>query len=287
MKFTFATLATAAIVSAAPIQVAVLDSTGNNIGYLSTMFGANFGEGFLDSTASTYDISDTNILTFTPANGNQYALQYLGLAGTPANLMVFSNRYSNPVPLNISDDAKIVNYNWWACKSINTPGGISDSYPEIVGVNATSSTAPFPNCQKVDLVLTRVPAGLKANSTSSVSASASSPQTTLISSTQASSPTTTATNTFTRNSNSAIGTYITWISKATVITVTSCGASSCSPVQMSVTEDQMVTCDACLLPKQYTLLNNFSGTTVISRGDAGRTFAGAFGAFAMAALLLI
>ncbi|WPK27421.1 hypothetical protein PUMCH_004808 [Australozyma saopauloensis] len=287
MKFTLATLAAAAIASAAPIQVAVLDSTGTNIGYLKTMFGANFGEAFLDSDASTYELSDTKILTFTPANGNQYALQYLGLAGSSANLVVFSNRYSNPVALNISDDAKIMNYNWWACKSINTPGGLSDSYPEIVGVNSTTTTAPFPNCQKVDLVLTRVPAELKANGSGSVSASASSPQTTLVSSTQASSPTTTATNTFTRISNSAIGTYITWISKATVITVTSCGTSSCSPVKMSVTEDQMVTCDACVLPLQYFLLNNFSGTTVISRGDAGRTFAGAFGAFAMAALLLV
>lgn len=157
MKFTLATLATIAIASAAPIQVtgpvqvAVLDPIGNNIGYLSTKFGANFGEGFVDSTPSTYDISDTNILTFTPENGNQYALQYLGDAGTTANLMTFANRYSNPVPLDIGDNAKIVNYNWWACKNINTPGAISDTYPEVVGTN--DDAAPFSTCEKVQLAL--------------------------------------------------------------------------------------------------------------------------------------
>ncbi|WPK27720.1 hypothetical protein PUMCH_005117 [Australozyma saopauloensis] len=326
MKFTLATLATAAIVSASPIRVSVLNSNGKNIGFLNTKFGASSGQGFVDSTASTYELSDTNVLSVTSENGNQYALQYLGVADAPVYLMSFSNRNSNPVPLEIGGDAKIVNYNWWACKYTWSPDGISDELNQIVGVNATSWAKPFPNCRKVDLVLSKVPAVAKREINSS--GAASSVPTTL--STQPSPTSNAVVNTWTTDGR-VIGQQAVWCQKSSVVTFTSCSSNDCAIVKTTGSAGQMVSCTACLLPKPSNIINfSFPGfmsddetttttrtgvasatraasatatatattsatstssasstSTSVSRGEAGRNMAGAFGAFAMAALLLV
>lgn len=174
MKYSFVatTLATAAVVAADPISLAV-SANGQSLGYLySKHEGAGFNYFFITNSggAQSFDYNtSTKQITWPFASYT---------ADTGAMGPYFATGPSvTPLAISIDGSKNINNFNFWSCS--NTGDSYNYSINEkIIAINAAgNNTAPFPSCSPVTI---SVVAAVSSSSSSSTSSAANNTTTTTI-----------------------------------------------------------------------------------------------------------
>lgn len=230
MKYTFAAsaLAFSAVVAADTVVLEVRQN-GNAVGQLSDKHeGAGINYFFNSQSGGRSYQFDPSTKKLTVPMG-----QYDGNFGAMGKFAAIGPAVT-PVALTLDGD-KITNYNFFLCNDVNDPYNYSKTQ-QILAVNdAGNSTAPFPNCQAVQLYK-------KAASSSSSSSASSAPIT--------------STSTTTTGSviwaNTTITSYTTYCPESTVITITSCKDNACTAQPITVTTATTITCTACVVPPLLT-----------------------------------
>lgn len=230
MKFTFVTLATAALV-AADIQIQVLTSdTGLQLGFVNAKTGPGASNAFayVDS-AATLLLYANNLAYYVPSASVGPFPMVSVLVSTKGFLIVAFARTAT-TPLNFqpltTTTSYIANAQYWACTNFAELGGLSSSFPLIVST-AFSASAPASTCRKVNLVVNN------NQLSSSSSSSTAKPVTTTW-------------------SNGTVTSYTTYCPLPTVITITSCD-TVCYPTAVTVSTATTITCNNCLAPTTKTV----------------------------------
>lgn len=239
MKFTLATLATAVVVAAVPIQIAVYDSLGVQTGSVIVQNSGLKAYAYVGSPAATLDLRPDNSIYYTQGSGAPMALSYSQL--TKGNY-IYNFAPSNPAlpiswGLGFGDYTSIGGFQYWACTNMNEPGSLSNLIPLIVGTQWTG-TAPSANCKSITLMVPN-----KQISSSSSSAS------TRASSASSKAPVTTAW------ANRTITSYTTYCPLPTVVTITTCD-TVCYPKAVTVSTATTITCANCVVPTTTVVLTS-------------------------------